>query len=138
MVVANAELSRRYYSETALQILYGLLNCAEKGEFVNGDTAVCTLRAHIACILCHEGDLNMAREVTTPALQCSLTISDYAVTKAGWIHGWLLLLETQQSERCFPQISRKALRVFTVKYLHCFKMTNKCCCTPKSWYGMNV
>lgn len=103
VVAANAGLSRRYESESerALQLLYELLERVEKGECDNGDIAECALRAHIACIYCHKGDLEKAREVLTPALRYSQTVSDYAVIKAGWVHGWLLFLEGQQGLEVF-------------------------------------
>lgn len=109
VVVATAGLSWRCESGNVPPILFQLLELAEKGEGDNCDIAVCILRAHIACIYCHKGDLKMAREVITPGLQCALRISDPAVIEAGWVHGWLLLLEGQQGDEAFSTDHEKAI-----------------------------
>ena len=109
VVVATAGLSWRCESENIPPVLFQLLELAEKGEGDNCDIAVCILRAHIACIYCHKGDLKMAREVITPGLQCTLRISDPAVIEAVWVHGWLLLLEGQQGDEAFPTDHEKAI-----------------------------
>ena len=109
MVVANAGLSCRYDSEKVLPLLHGVLEQAENGECDNGDIAVSTLRAHIACVYCHKGDLKMARSVLTPGLQCAQMISDPAVIEAAWVHGWLLLLEGQQGEEVFSPALEKGI-----------------------------
>ena len=98
MVVANAGLSCRYDGEKVLSLLRGVLKQAENGQCENSDIVVSTLRAHIACVYCHKGDLKMARNELTPALQRAQTISDPAVIEGTWVHGWLLLLESLQRE----------------------------------------
>lgn len=102
VVVANAGLSRRNESEKVLPLLYNLLEVAEKGTCDNYDITVCTLCVHIASVWCHKGDLQMARKEITPGLQSAVKISDPTLIEAGWVHGWLLFLESQQGEKaCF-------------------------------------
>ena len=109
VVVANAGLSRRNESEKVLPLLYDLLELAEKGACDNYDITVCTLRVHIASVLCHKGDLQLARKEITPGLQSAVKISDPTLIEAGWVHGWLLFLESQQGEKAFSTDHEKAI-----------------------------
>ena len=109
VVVANAGLSRRNESEKVLPLLYDLLKLAEKGACDNYDISVCTLRTHIASVLCHKGDLQMARKEITPGLQSAVKISDPTLIETGWVHGWLLFLESQQGEKAFSTDHEKAI-----------------------------